>query len=159
MDEHHVAMHHSKGAGIEASSKAAESAAPLPPRNEPMYEWYDYVKTHEDFRRELDNLLYRLDAANKRANTAELQSQNTDRLVNQAKEVGLAKLKMQEDDFKRAYRPLKIRCDALELSIAGKDDVIDKLRRELEQERQMPAILRSEHDKTVENLEIRAVVQ
>ena len=81
--------------------------------------------------------------------------QNTEKLVIQAQNVGIAKLKMQQNNYKRAYKPLKIRCDALEQSVAGKDLTIDKLRKELAQERQTSAIVRSEHAMTVEKLKLR----
>ena len=73
-------------------------------------------------------------------------------MVYQANNAGFAKLKMQEDTYKkenerqqRAYKSLMIRCDALELSISGKNQEIDELKWDLKHEQQMSAIVRSEH--------------
>lgn len=100
------------------------------------------MNTYDEFHRELDNLARELAAANKRADTAELRIQKAENKVYQANNVGFAKLKIQEDLFRkesekqhRGWKSLRIRCDALELSIEAKNKAIEKLKRQLVEER------------------------
>ena len=139
ISDDHVGARQSKAAGLRISTKSSESTAPPTP-GEKLYA--DYVNTHDDFRRELDNLARELAAANKRADTAELRIQKAENKVYQANNVGFAKLKIQEDLFRkesekqhRVCKSLRIRCDALELSIEAKNKAIEKLKRQLVEER------------------------
>ena len=151
----------SKGAGLRIDTKAAESAAPPMPEKEPASTeklFADYAKTHEEFRNELDTLAQKLKTANNRANAAELRSRQAENKVYQANNAGFAQLKIQGDNYQKDiqryqtwYTSLKIRCDALEQSIGGKNLEIERLKRALEQERQMSAVVRSKYAKTGEN--------
>ena len=161
MNEHHVGARQSQEAGLKINTQVAESAAPPTPGDK-LYA--DYVNTHDEFRRELDNLARALTAANKRADTAELRIQKAENKLYQANNVGFAKLKIQEELLRkesekqhRECKSLRIRCDALELSIETKHKAIEKLKRHLVEERQMSVLVRNEHAKTVEMLRMRPV--
>ena len=160
MDGNRTGARQSKGAGLRIDTKAAESAAPPLPEKEPASTeklFADYAKTHEEFRNELDNLAQKLKNANKRADAAELRSRQAENKVYQANNAGFAQLKIQGDNYQKDiqryqtwYTSLKIRCDALEQSIGGKNLEIERLKRALEQERQMSAVVRSKYAKTGE---------
>ena len=149
-----VRARQSKAAGLKINTETAESAAQPPPGNEskPGEELYaDFVKTHEEFRKELDNLARELNTANKRADTTELRAQKAENKVYQANNVGFANWKKQEDDHRkenekqqRANECLRIRCDALEDNIRGKIQAIDDLKWELKREEQRSALVRLE---------------
>ena len=160
MDGNHTGTRQSKGAGLRIDTKAAEPAAPPMPEKEPASAeklFADYATTHKEFRKELDNLAQKLKNANKRADAAELRSRQAENKVYQANNAGFAQLKLQGDNYQKEiqrqqtwYTSLKIRCDALEQSIGGKNLEIEGLKRALEQERQMSADVRSGYAKTVE---------
>ena len=162
IDGSHAGVRHSKGAGLRINTKAAEPAAPLPPRNETTSGqalYTDYIKTHDEFRRALDNLAHELDAANERAHAAELRTQKAENTVYQANNARFAKVQTQGDRQKkenerqqRENRSLMTQCHVLERSVDGKNQEIDELKWALGQERQMSANVRSELSKAVENL-------
>ncbi len=162
IDGNHAVVRHSKGAGLRINTKVAELAAPLLPGNETTSGeklYADYVKTHNEFRRELDNLTHELDAATKRADAAELRIKKAENMVYQANNASFSKLRTQQDRHKKEHetqqrenRSLMTKCYALERSIDGKNEEIDELKWALGQERQMAANVRSELSKAVENL-------
>lgn len=162
IDGNHAGVRHSKGAGLRINTKVAELAAPLLLGNETTSGeklYADYVKTHDEFRRELDNLAHELDAANKRADAAELRSKKAENMVYQANNASFAKLQTQvhrhmkeHETQQRENRSLMTQRHALERSIDGKNQEIDELKWALGQERQMSANVRSELSKAVENL-------
>ena len=162
IDGNHAGVRHSKAAGLRINTKVAELAAPLLPGNETRSGeklYADYVKTHDEFRKELDNLAHELDAAKKRAIAAELRSQKAENMVYQANNANFTKLQMQADRHKkenekeqRETRSLMTRCHLLERSIDGKNQEIHELKWALGQERQMSANVRSELSKAIENL-------
>lgn len=145
VDGNRAAERQSKGKGLRINTMAAESAAPTLPENETTSEeklYADYVTTHEEFRKELDNLAHGLNAAKKRADAATLHIQTAENIVYQANNAGFAKLKVQEDKYKkeneahrRANRLLVIRCHTLERKIDEKNQEINELKLELEQGR------------------------
>ena len=87
-----------------------------------MEELYaDYFKTHELFRRELDNLVQELTAAKKRADAAELRAQKAENMICRVNYASFAKLKAQEDGHRkenekqqRVNESLLARCEDLE---------------------------------------------
>lgn len=139
--------------GLRINTKAAEPAALATPREEPTPGerlYADYVESHNEFRRELDNLARERDAAKKRAETAELR----EKMVHRDNNVCTAKIKSMSDSCKserekveQVCENLKVRSEALELSIGLKNQAIEGLKQELQRERQMSAIARSEHAK------------
>lgn len=160
MGGNHAGMRQSKGAGLRIDTKAAESAALPMPKNEPTSGEKlvaDYIQTLKDFRRELNNLAQKLDIANKRADAAELRAQHAENEVYRANNASFAKLKQTLDDHQKELQrqqslhgSLQVRCNALEQSIRWKNRWIEELKREIEEERQMSGVVRSEDAKTVE---------
>lgn len=95
-DVDRVSVRQSKGAGLRINTQAAESAAPLRPKNEPTRGeklYADYVKNHEEFRRELENLNRELCAANKRADMAELRAAQAQEAANKGHQANFANFK------------------------------------------------------------------
>lgn len=150
MDEDSVGVRQStgqsKGAGLMINTKLVQSTAPLLIKEEPVSGESlvsDYIKTHKEFRRELDNLSMELEAANKRAETAELQVRETQNMVYRANNDGFAKLKALENFHKRErlshqsqqleYKSLRTRYDALEQTVREKDQQIGVLKWQLDQ--------------------------
>ena len=140
MDVDRVNVRQSKGAELRINTRAAESAAPLRPKNEPTRGeqlYADYVKNHEAFRKGLDNLIQELCAANQRADVAELQAVQAQEAANKGYQANFAnfkRLKELEESYKadvqskerrnrmlerkfdeqeRELRTLRIRCATL----------------------------------------------
>lgn len=151
MDKDSVRVHQStgqsRGAGLIINTKLAASAVRPPVKIEPTSGEKlvsDYIKTHKEFRKELDNLSHELEVANKRAERTELQVQEAQDMVYRANNDAFAKLKTQEDIHKKEkqrqqleYKSLRTRYDTLEQSICEKSREIDELKWELEQRRHL----------------------
>ena len=146
----------------EQDSGSTQKHAALPtPGNEPTSGeklYTDYVKTHYEFRKEPDNLAQELHTANERADAAEVRIQQAENNAYQTNKVAFSQLKQQGDFYQKEFQKqqnlntaFRIRYDALEQSISGKNQEIEELKWELEQERQMSVVVRSEYAKTVEN--------
>lgn len=160
MDGHHVGVRQSKGAGLRIDTKAAETGAPPMSKTEPTSDEKlvaEFFQTHQDFRRELDNLAEKLHSANKRADAAELRAQQAENEVYRANNAGFAKLKLSSDNHqkelqkeKSLHHSLQVRCNEMEQSIRWKNRWIEELKQELEQVKQMSGAVRSGYARTVE---------
>lgn len=158
-EENHVGMRQSRGAGLRINTQAAELAAPPPPRKEPTREeqlYADYVKTHDAFRTELNNLALDLDAAKMRAKMAEVRAREAENMTYKAKNANFTQVQQltqnHRADIQAQKRKLRIHCKAFEESINEKDKEIIGLKRELQRERQASVTVRSELAKTVQEM-------
>lgn len=161
MDGNHAGVRQSKGAGLRIDTKAAELAALPTSGNKPTSGeklYTDYIKTHYEFRKEHDNLDQELRTANERADAAEVRIKQAENHAYQTNKVAFSQLKQRGELYQKEFRKqqnlytsLRIRCDALEQNIGGKNQEIEELKWELEQERQISVVVRSEYAKTVGN--------
>ena len=172
IDVDRVGVRQSKGPGLKINTQATGLTAPLPLKTEPMRGeklYADFISTHKALREELDQLTHELRSANKRATEAELRARKAENMVYQTNSASFQKFKELENKQRseiqskvRACQMLKINLEeqqrrnkALEMRCNDLNRTIEKVKQELEKERQRQlSAFFSEHTKTAQELRL-----